>query len=343
MTGDPWATAPAATEWPALQWTVDSPAVQSTATSTSVPVGTRAPTWQIRALGGAVGAVASCACAFVSLAVIPVLGALLALAGFVGVPIATVLGVLLAPGLVARTDPKATVLTVSAAATVLGTAGFGLVLYALAYEWVEYPWSLPSLIFGYLILGTLFDLLFGWPFTLAVVAVWSWALRRLVRYVRRLWIPSIVVVGLVALQIGGCVAGVGLTVGEQAAMRSDRRALEYRVDNQSAREYLLDVRSLWKGQPTNGSFPAVLFAGSCVGRDWLQSSWSIWLIDPEQTNADPSATPLGSRLASSDAYPFAGPVRVALTIRPDGTTSLLLVPAVEPIAASSFAVRGVCE
>jgi hypothetical protein len=106
---------------------------------------------------------------------------------------------------------------------------------------------------------------------------------------------------------------------------------------------LLDVRSLWKGQPTNGSFPAVLFAGSCVGRDWLQSHWSIWLIDPEQTNADPSATPLGSRLASSDAYPFAGPVRVALTIRPDGTTSLLLGPAVEPIAASSFAVRGVCE
>lgn len=271
--------------------------------------------WKVSAVAAALGALVSLA-----------LGLLTALTGFglivglVGAPVGVVLGFLFGPRLLR--EPRTAPLSFSAAvlAVPMG-AGFVAFGQAVAQSAGASPLELVIYTFQWAAIFSLFAAMWGGPMALVSALVSAWALRRLASRIHLLWPAALVVIALVT---AGSAVTLGMAVaraGDEAAMLGDRVSFEYLVDDAGDRDYAagytLEVRSYWRGELAGGSGSGGI--GPCSsGTDSVQSDWVVW-IGSDRDGSWHERPPVPPLVSAADYGP--GPVRLTITIAPDGTAS----------------------
>jgi hypothetical protein len=285
------------------------------------PAPTPPETWQLRLLGGALGALCSGMVAIVTLPTI-----YLAIVALVGVPAGTVAGLVAAPTVVHTRRRLATMVALAAGATVIGAVGLiiGWTASQAAGAQGEGVGDLVvSAAQAILFIGYL-SLILGLPVALVVAFVASYALRRLAPSAGRLWMAAAVVVTIVLALTAYAVVQAVVAASDQAAASADRVPLDFVVDNEGRRDYWVQWAS--SQDPAATLDPEVPFGGQeaepgCTsGGDAIQgTNWGIWLwIDPQGLGGSAPGAPL----VSSVSYGAHRPVAIRLTISPQDTVTV---------------------
>jgi hypothetical protein len=275
---------------------------------------------RLRVLAAAVGSIVSALAALVTAPTI-----ILGIIGVVGVPVGAIIGFVVGPRL-ARERAASPIVVVSSIAAVPLGVGIYTLFAAVAQGRGASLLEIVGLAFPFALYVGLYALILGFPMALVVAAIAAQVFRRLAPRVDRLWVPSAVVVGLVAtLTLGGLV-GASANAGDQAAQRGDTVHFRYRVDNLSDEERSMEVRSFWNGTEYSGS-SGLVGIGRCTssGDDWLLASdWAIWMSPADSQWVD---RPAGDPVITSAAFGQHGSVELTIVINPDG--SAVAIPGIQ--------------
>ncbi|HTS15207.1 MAG TPA: hypothetical protein VMH24_06045, partial [Candidatus Sulfotelmatobacter sp.] len=269
--------------------------------------------WQLRLLGGALGALCSGLVAIIGLPT-----SVIAFAGLVGIPAGTVVGFIAAPSVLTTRRRLRLLIVLAFAATLVGWVT--IVLLTLAAESAGASMA-ALLMYGTLLaLGWgLLSLIFGWPMALVVAVLAGSLFRRLASNAARLWVPSVVVLGLVAIAFYRLVASWSVAVGDEAARGYDRVPFDIVVSGQVDADYWLAYGSAYGADsidPGNLNGSLIDGLGCSSTNDSVQGSdWALWVVPNPDGLSDTSGPPL----VSSSTYGAHMPVRLRVTIAPDGT------------------------
>lgn len=286
-----------------------------TVTTDAQPAPTPPETWQLRLLGGAIGAL----CSGMAGVALFLWTGYLGLIGLVGVPAGTVVGLVAAPTVVRTRRRVSLLLALAVTATLTGAVMLSIWGVAAASRNA----NLGDLV-AYVVPTTLFvvylSFWFGGPLALVVAFLATMSLRKLAGRARRLWLPAALIVALVSLGSGVVVVQARANASDDAARLGDRVSFDYVLDNQSTADYWFSYGSSYGDAPIdtgllNGDS---IGAGGCSsGSNSVQGSlWMTWLArDPDGMGVAPS----GSPLVSSSSYGAHAPITLRITIRPDGT------------------------
>jgi hypothetical protein len=272
--------------------------------------------WKLRVVGAAAGGVSSGSLAL--LLSWTIVGLYI---GLVGIPVGAITGAIFAPRLIRAQRPAGGVVRAAIVACVIGVVGLSSAVAlvegrgASIIDLIEFAALLGLFLFGPI------SLVLGLPMALAAATVATWWGRRAVRHVERLWLPAVVVVLTVAVSTAVQFAGAVRAGGTEAARRGDQVSAEYRIHNDFAPalgspRVLLEARSYWDGKRA-GAWTAGV--GTCgQGKNTLQESdWGFWIgRDGGRWQDRPDGDPV---VTNEDYGP--GPVRLTITIAPDGTAT----------------------
>lgn len=293
--------------------------LSSTVDGTSGP---RPPeTWQVRLLGGALGALSSGVAAIVTLPTI-----YLAIVALVGVPAGTVVGLVAAPTVVRTQRRAATLVAVASCATVVGALGL-----VLGYGATLVPGARGAnlgdivvsaaqlaLVVGYL------SAILGLPVAFVVGYFASYALRRLAPSADRLWLPAALLVAIVFAVTSFAAVQAVVAASEHAASTADRVAFDFVVENEGSHDYLIQWASSTDPAAVldpDGEFAGEEAAPGCTsGGDALEGTdWGVWLwVDPHGLGGPTPVAPL----VSSASYGAHRPIAILLTISPQDTVTV---------------------
>jgi hypothetical protein len=273
-----------------------------------------AAAWQIRLLAGASGAVCSAAA---GLLLTPTVMGLIF--GLVGTPVAAFLGVVYGPELLGEEANESLLRTTAALATVIGTAGVGIG-FAITQSRGASIGEVSELAFVVTSLLGVVSGLLGYPLARIVSRLGYRLGRRLLPLAGRVWLPSAVVLALVAV---GTVFAATVAVrpaGFVAAVFGQRVPFTYVIRNLSGSDgYLLEARSYADGDVAAlDEFPA---HSTCTAGEatMLNGSWALWLTDdPESAWAD---EPRGDPLVTSSQVGDQGRVDLTIVIGSDGAAT----------------------
>lgn len=297
----------------------------SLAPTMDAPVAPTPPeTWQLRLLGGALGALCSGLVAIITLPTI-----YLAIVALVGVPAGTVVGLFAAPTVVRSQRRVATLIAVASCAAMVGAVGLVLGYGATLVPEAQGANLGESVVSAALVVGYL-SVILGLPVAIVVGYVASYALRRLAPAAGRLWLPAAILVAIVFAVTSYAAVQAVVASSQQAASSADRVSFDFVVENEGGHDYWIQWAS--STDPAAVLDPDAEFSGQeaapgCTsGSDALEgTNWGVWLwVDP---HGQGGPTP-GAPLVSSASYGARRPVAILLTISPQGavTVSDLVTP-----------------
>jgi hypothetical protein len=279
--------------------------------------------WQTKLFGAGLGAGLSLLLAALGLglAIIGMPIIIVAFVGLLGAPVGAILGLVLSGRVLASSTPGKLAFIIGLAAALLG----GLLYACLVVVGQSAGATLGQVLAlapGYFLYIGLYGLLFGAPLTILVAFVAVGLLRRFASAAGLLWIPSAILLTLMAGALGVGVASGRAAIGDQAAQQGDLVSFQYQIENHSNVDYMFDVRSHWAGAASSGSSQSSLAAcSSGSGSDWLQSSdWAIFLTKGQDSEWQDQ--PTSAPIITNRDWPAGGSVVLIISIDATGVISV---------------------